>query len=182
MAKIVNLALLGLFPLAWMAPLATAEFAWLISNDISIISGVRDLYAEDQILAGIVALFAIVMPFVKTLTLVYAQFSESSVARTLMPVIEVMGKLSMVDVFLVALYIILYQGVGDVQVAWGLYFFTGLVLVSMWASWSTKRRLYKLVAADEGDMQAPSAQGLAPDTAQDLPLPPPLNRKRHTDG
>ncbi|MCI4661404.1 MAG: paraquat-inducible protein A [Neomegalonema sp.] len=151
-AKIVNLALLGLFPLAWMAPLATAEFAWLLSEDITILSGIRDLYAEDQGLAIIVGLFAVVMPYVKTLTLVYAQFSESAVARVLMPVVEIMGKLSMVDVFLIALYIILYQGVGDVTVRWGLYFFTALVLLSMWCAWATRRRLYKLVATSDAEI------------------------------
>ena len=52
----------------------------------------------------------------------------------------------MTDVFLVALYVISYQGIGDVVIEWGLYFFTALVLISILTSWDTRRRRFKTVA------------------------------------
>jgi uncharacterized paraquat-inducible protein A len=49
----------------------------------------------------------------------------------------------MADVFLIALYIVVVKGVGvgHVETAWGLYFFTALVLVSMGIAHVTKRRM-----------------------------------------
>ncbi|MEM7238490.1 MAG: paraquat-inducible protein A, partial [Pseudomonadota bacterium] len=55
--------------------------------------------------------------------------------------IEVVGKLSMADVFLIALYIVVVKGVGvgHVTSAWGLWLFTACVLASIWISWATGR-------------------------------------------
>ena len=56
---------------------------------------------------------------------------------------DAVGKLSMADVFLVAVYIVIVKGVGigHVSTAWGLWLFTGCVLVSLWAGWATRRGL-----------------------------------------
>lgn len=145
-AKLVNLALIGLFPLAWTAPLARAEVLWFWDTDeVSIFSGVLELYEKDFFLCVVVVLFAIVAPYLKTLTLVYAQFSDSETADRVMPAIELLGRLSMIDVFLIAFYIVLYRGIADVQIAWGLYLFTALVLASMWAAWATRHERFEYV-------------------------------------
>ncbi len=49
----------------------------------------------------------------------------------------------MADVFLIALYIVMVKGigVGRVSTAWGLWLFTFCVLVSIWVSWTTAKRL-----------------------------------------
>ncbi|MEM7423849.1 MAG: paraquat-inducible protein A, partial [Pseudomonadota bacterium] len=62
-------------------------------------------------------------------------------------VIEIIGKLSMADVFLVALYIVAVKGVGigHVETAWGLWLFTACVLTSIGVGWATKG----LIAAGE---------------------------------
>ena len=51
----------------------------------------------------------------------------------------------MADVFLLALYIVLIKGVGvgHVETAWGLYLFTGLVLVSLFLAFQAEARLKK---------------------------------------
>ena len=148
--KIVNLALIGLFPLAWTAPLARAEVLWFWDTDeVSIFSGIQLLYEKDIFLCAVVALFAVVAPYVKTLTLVYAQFSDHETADRVMPAIEFFGRLSMIDVFLVAFYVVLYRGIADVQIAWGLYLFTGLVLASMWAAWATRHERFVYVPRRE---------------------------------
>jgi hypothetical protein len=52
-----------------------------------------------------------------------------------------MGKLAMADVFLIALYVVISKGigVGRVEIAWGLYLFTALILASLWIGWRTNR-------------------------------------------
>jgi len=61
-----------------------------------------------------------------------------------------MGKLSMADVFLIAMYVVMIKGIGigDIVIQWGLYLFTALVLASIWATWATDRALKREVAAN----------------------------------
>lgn len=150
--KIANLALLGLFPLVWGAPLLSTEILWIFSSSpVSVFSGIGDLYETDLFLCVIVVLFAVVMPYAKTMLLVFAQFSEGETARRLTPLLELMGRLSMTDVFLIAIYVLVYKGIGlgAVRIEWGLYAFTALVLSSIWIGWATKRRLDRIARADE---------------------------------
>jgi len=58
----------------------------------------------------------------------------------LLNAITLMGKLAMADIFLIALYIVLAKGVGvgRLETGWGLYAFTGCVLVSLACSYLTK--------------------------------------------
>ena len=53
-----------------------------------------------------------------------------------------MGKLAMADIFLIALYIVLVKGIGlaTVEVAWGLYVFTALILASLAISTITAKQ------------------------------------------
>lgn len=137
--RAVNLGLLVLYPAAWLAPLATAGmFPWLFEgSQISILGGVADLMEADVALAVLVALFAVVIPYAKTIALAAVHFYRVDPRH--IPVIEVIGKLSMADVFLIALYIVMVKGVGvgSVATAWGLWLFTACVLVSIWVSWMT---------------------------------------------
>ena len=147
LAKLVNLALLGLFPLAWTAPLARAEVLWFWGTDeVSIFSGILKLYEKDVFLCVVVAVFAVVAPYLKTLTLVYVQFSDDEASDKVMPVIEFLGRLSMTDIFLVAFYVVLYRGIAEVSIAWGLYLFTGLVLASMWSAYVTRHERFIYVS------------------------------------
>jgi uncharacterized paraquat-inducible protein A len=59
------------------------------------------------------------------------------------PVLQVLGKLAMADVFLIALYITLAKGIGyaTIETAWGLYLFTGCILASIALSLWTARQL-----------------------------------------
>lgn len=147
LAKLVNLALLGLFPLAWTAPLARAEVLWFWGTDeVSIFSGIIRLYDKDLFLCIVVAVFAVVAPYLKTLALAFVQFSDEEAGDQIMPAIELLGRFSMIDVFLVAFYVVLYRGIADVQIAWGLYLFTGLVLASLWASYVTRHQRFVYVS------------------------------------
>jgi len=142
-ARTLNLLLLILYPAAWLAPLAHAGmFPWFFEgNEISILGGIGDLWQADAALACLVALFAIIIPYGKTLALSAVHFDR--LGPRPLPVIETVGKLSMADVFLIALYVVVVKGVGvgHVSIAWGLWLFTACVLVSIWVGWATTRSL-----------------------------------------
>lgn len=128
-----DLALLILYPIAWTAPLARAGLLpFFTGSDLTILGGVSDLWASDRLLAALVTLFAIVTPYAKTLLLA-AIHAGAAVGPRWLAALQTLGKFSMADVFLLALYIVLVKGVGigRVETAWGLWLFTALVLVSL---------------------------------------------------
>ena len=130
--KLINLALLILFPLSWFAPLMRAGLLPVFGLDeISVVTGLQSLWGTDVILALIVTTFAIFAPWLKTLGLALIHFNLAS--PKLLPALHILGKLAMADVFLIALYIVLVKGVGvaTVETAWGLYAFTALIVASL---------------------------------------------------
>lgn len=130
--KWANLSLLVLFPVAWFAPLLRAGLLPLFGlSEISVISGLQSLWDTDVALALVVTGFALFAPYLKTIGL--ALIHHNLLHRKLLPVLNFMGKLAMADVFLIALYIVLVKGIGlaTVEVAWGLYLFTGCILASL---------------------------------------------------
>ncbi len=140
MLRALNLSLLVLYPIAWTAPLLRAGVLPLFGlTEISVLSGVRSLWASDIFLALVVTVFALFAPYVKTIGLALVQFERLS-PRAL-PALGIIGKLAMADVFLIALYITVAKGIGigRIEVAWGLYLFTGCILMSLWIHWRTQQ-------------------------------------------
>jgi uncharacterized paraquat-inducible protein A len=70
-------------------------------------------------------------PYLKTIGIALVHFNLLK-DKTL-PVLSWIGKLAMADVFLIALYIVLFKGVGigKVETGWGLYMFTTCILASI---------------------------------------------------
>ncbi|MEL6608653.1 MAG: paraquat-inducible protein A [Pseudomonadota bacterium] len=141
--KCANLALLVLFPISWFAPLMRAGLLPLFGlSEISVVSGLQSLWRTDVALALIVTAFALFAPLLKTLGLALVQFRMAS--PRLMPVLGILGKLAMADVFLIALYVVIAKGigVGRVEVAWGLYLFTACILASLaiQIAWSRQQK------------------------------------------
>lgn len=138
--KALNLCLLVLFPVAWFAPLMRAGLLPLFGlNEISVVTGLQSLWGTDIPLALLVTVMAIFAPWLKTIGLALLHFGLLS-PRTL-PALNIMGKLAMADIFLLALYIVVVKGVGmaTIEVAWGMYLFTACILLSMWISWRAGR-------------------------------------------
>ncbi len=152
LARAVTIALLVLFPVAWLAPLAEAGFAMPLfgGEEISILGGVIELAQSDIVLCAVVAVFAILIPYVKAILLVGAQFGQLGNPKRWLKILGAIGKLSMADVFLIAMYVVLIKGIGfgDIEIQWGLYLFTALVLASIWVTWITERALKR--EADNG--------------------------------
>ncbi len=138
--KIINLALLVAFPIAWFAPLLRAGLLPLFGlSEISVISGLQSLWEADVVLALLVTGLAIFAPYLKTIGLALVHFHLLD--RRALPVLHILGKLAMADVFLIALYIVVVKGIGygRVETAWGLYLFTACILVSLVVSFFTER-------------------------------------------
>ena len=137
--KYLNLALLVLFPVAWFAPLLRAAVLPIFGMDeISVITGLQSLWQSDAALALLVTFLAVFAPYAKTIGLALLHWHLLS-PRTL-PVLELLGKLAMADVFLIALYIVVAKGAGlvTVEVAWGLHLFTGCILAQMLIAWRSR--------------------------------------------
>lgn len=130
--KWINLSLLVLYPVAWVAPLMRAGLLLLFGlSEISVLTGIQALWATDVLLALIVTAFALIAPYMKTIGLALVQFHLLS--RRTLPGLALMGKLAMADVFLIALYITIVKGIGigRIETAWGLYLFTACILASL---------------------------------------------------
>lgn len=140
--KYLNLSLLILFPLAWAAPVLRAGFLPVIGlSEISILTGLQALWSSDIPLAVLVTVLALFAPLAKAIGLALVQFQLAS--PRLLPGLAVLGKLAMADVFLLALYVVVFKGVGvgRVEVAWGLYLFSACILLSTVLSLLTARSL-----------------------------------------
>ncbi|SMX36128.1 Paraquat-inducible protein A [Maliponia aquimaris] len=136
----LNLTLLVLYPVSWFAPLLRAGFLPLFGmSEISVISGLQALWESDVVLALVVTLLALFAPLIKTLGLALVQFDLLD--RRTLPALEITGKLAMADIFLVALYITVFKGmgVGRIDVAWGFYLFTACILASVVLGIAEKR-------------------------------------------
>ena len=142
--KILNLSLLLVFPIAWFAPLIRTGLVpewqmptWLggstlfEADTITVISGLQKLWEADVFLAIAVTFFALVAPILKSVGLALIHFNLLSAATQ--PVIVALGKLAMADIFILALYVVIAKGIGigTIEIAWGLYLFTGAVILSL---------------------------------------------------
>ncbi|AUR03053.1 putative paraquat-inducible protein A [Phaeobacter inhibens] len=140
--RLLTLSLLILYPVAWFAPLMRAGLLPIFGlSEISVITGLQSLWGSDVILALTVTAFAIFAPYLKTIGLALMQWGLLD--TRVQPVLHVLGKLAMADVFLIALYITLAKGIGyaTIETAWGLYLFTGCILASIVLSLLTARHL-----------------------------------------
>ena len=150
--KVLNLALVVAFPIAWFAPLIRTGLlpkwempSWLggstlfAPDTISVISGLQKLWETDVFLAIAVTFFALVAPMLKCIGMALIHFNLlSSHAQ---PAIAFMSKLAMADIFILALYIVIAKGIGigEIEVAWGLYLFTAAVILSLIVSLASSR-------------------------------------------
>ena len=103
----------------------------------------------DIVVAMVILLFSVIVPVFKVLSLLIVSiFMESRFAHGIITFFKMIGKWSMVDVFVVAVFLVYLTGnQGDVsraEVEMGLYFFLAYVIVSMLVSLSADRMLQRL--------------------------------------
>ncbi|MCV2890619.1 paraquat-inducible protein A [Ruegeria aquimaris] len=142
--RLATLSLLVLYPIAWFAPLMRAGLLPIFGlSEISVITGLQSLWASDVALALIVTAFALFAPYLKTIGTALIQWNLLDPRAQ--PALHVLGKLAMADIFLIALYITLAKGISyaTIEVAWGLYLFTGCILASIALGLLTERQRQK---------------------------------------
>ncbi|WP_438826519.1 paraquat-inducible protein A [Pseudophaeobacter profundi] len=130
--RLATLSLLILYPVAWFAPLMRAGLLPIFGlSEISVLTGLQSLWGSDVFLALTVTFFAIFAPYLKTIGLALIQWNLLD-PRAL-PVLHVLGKLAMADIFLIALYITVAKGVSyaTLEIAWGLYMLTACIVTSL---------------------------------------------------
>ena len=137
------LLIIGLF-----APMMTLTKFRFLKNEVSIYSGLIGLFdGGEYLLFAIILIFSICFPLAKIFSLAYVWYGESPEERrkTLLHRIEALGRWSMLDVFVVAMLVVMIKlGVfANVKIHAGIYFFAASVLASMAASWLMTRLVHR---------------------------------------
>lgn len=115
-----------------------------------VVGSIEKLWGSgDIVVALVILLFSVIVPVLKVLSLLFVSvFGQSRFAHTIVKFFKAIGKWSMVDVFVVAVFLVyLTANKGDVsraEVEVGLYFFLAYVIVSMLVSLSADRMLHQL--------------------------------------
>jgi uncharacterized paraquat-inducible protein A len=127
----------AIVPATWWLPLFTARVPFLWRHDVSIASGLVELWRLDLLLFAAVLLFSVLVPLAKGLALVWVWHRTScGGAKRALDRIALLGKLAMAEVFLLAVMLVGLKGVGigSVEVNWGLPALVATVLLSLAAS------------------------------------------------
>ncbi len=123
------------------APLLTLEKMYFFENTVSLFSTVEELYRQKEwFLFTVIALFSLCIPIIKISGLVLilnVNYANNSFLDKMLHIIEIIGKWSMLDVFVVALLLVSVKlGVlARVDVHYGLYAFAASVLLTMGLSY-----------------------------------------------
>jgi uncharacterized paraquat-inducible protein A len=106
--------------------------------------------SSDIVVALVILLFSVLIPVMKVLSLLFVSvFMESRFADKIVTFFKAIGKWSMVDVFVVAVFLVYLTSnnadVSRAEVEVGLYFFLAYVIVSMLVSLSADRMLKSIM-------------------------------------
>lgn len=130
-------ASLAIVPVTWWLPLFTARVPFLWRHDVSIASGLVELWRLDLLLFAAVLVFSVLVPLIKGAALVWVWYrTPRRVVRQALDRLALLSKLAMAEVFLLAVILVGLKGVGigTVEVTWGLPVFVAAVLLSLAAS------------------------------------------------
>jgi uncharacterized paraquat-inducible protein A len=121
---------IALFGYVLFQPLLTTRISYFLRNDISLWQASVDLYRIDKFLFVVVVLMGIVAPAIKMLAMTIAwYFADLSRAPHFLKWLVLLGRLSMLDVMLLAILIVAFKGIGigTVEIKTGFYFYVVLV-------------------------------------------------------
>jgi paraquat-inducible protein A len=125
--SVLNIVLFGY---VLFQPLLTTRISFFLRNDISLWQAAVDLYRIDKFLFVVVVLMGIVAPAIKmiAMTMVW-YFADISRAPHYLKWLVLLGRLSMLDVMLLAILIVAIKGIGigTVLIKPGFYFYIALV-------------------------------------------------------
>jgi len=126
-----------LLTIGLIAPIITFKKFIFIQNTFSIITACTNLLKQGQIfLFLIIALFSVILPIFKLaflLKLTLAKQTASARTKKLLLLVHRFGKWSMLDVFVVAILVVVVKlgAIGDVEKHIGLYAYAGAAVLIM---------------------------------------------------
>jgi len=134
----VAVLLVSLMLLFWglTLPILSVTKFWLFGDTVSIISAIQSLYAAGEVfLATVLLVFSILFPVAKNLSMLAVFIKGARVgrfSRRLMRITAVLGKWSMLDVFIVAILVASVKlGIlAHASVLSALYFFAASVILT----------------------------------------------------
>ena len=114
----------------------------------------------ENMVALTILLFSVIIPLLKIFTLIFVIVAkEFNFAHTIVKFFKILGKWSMIDVFVVAVFLVYFtSNQGDVthaEIEVGLYFFLIYVLLSMVAAILTHKVLIKSPSLQQSDQKKP---------------------------
>lgn len=122
---------------------------WVFHDAVSVVSGIITLFRTGEyFLFAVLALFTLVFPLVKLglLTVIWLERDHNlAKVHRLHHWVENAGRWSMLDVFVVAILIVVTKSaaLADIRIGVGLYLFTFSVIFTQFASWWIDRHLAK---------------------------------------
>lgn len=134
----------ALFIAGIFLPVITVKQFFIFKDTFSILGGIEALWREKhRLLAVIVFVFSIVFPAVKLslLTYLWTQDARDPMRKGIARALGWMGKWSMLDVFVIAVTIVIAKlsGFADAKARIGIYLFGASVLLTMIAAWRIER-------------------------------------------
>ena len=123
----------------WTLPIMTIRQLFIVAEQLSILDGIAVLWGRGEVLLFlIVFVFTVAFPAVKTTAALLLWYSADVQGRHVhrsLDWLELLGRWSMLDVFVVALTIVAIEIslISDVTTHAGLYVFTAAVVLSMLA-------------------------------------------------
>lgn len=144
--SVLNIALFGY---VLFQPLLTTRVSFFLRNDISLWQAAIDLYRIDKFLFVVVVMLGIVAPAIKMLAMIFVwYFSDLKRAPRYLRWLVLLGRLSMLDVMLLAILIVAFKGIGigSVDIKPGFYSYVALVGGFLLLSLSMERSIEKLHA------------------------------------
>ena len=134
-------------------PVMTVRTLLVFYDEVSIVEGaLRMVESGDYLLFAIILVFTIVFPLCKLILafLVWRRLDSTpdSGLRIALSRVEIFSKWSMLDVFVVALVVVIVKIslVSDVTIHAGLYIFCAAVMLSMFAVWRISHLAHKASA------------------------------------
>lgn len=136
---IMILITIGLLIAGWSLPTLKLTKVIFFTDTYSIWAGIMELWKADlYFLAGLIFFFSMIFPMAKLLGLMGIWFVplEQETRSRYLDWLEMLGRWSMLDVFVVATLIVLIKSksIVDANAAIGIYLFAGAVLLSMFAA------------------------------------------------
>tara|TARA_R110000868_G_scaffold8205_7_gene42733 strand:- start:42155 stop:43372 length:1218 start_codon:yes stop_codon:yes gene_type:complete len=122
------------------APLVTLTALWVFSNTVSMTGGMVQLFnTGNYFIFGLILIFSFIFPIVKMIAILFCWFLsdwQTKTVRKILWIAENIGRWSMLDVLVVALMVIIVRlGVaGTVSVQWGVYVFSGSIILMLLVS------------------------------------------------